>query len=149
MTEPTLRAVPNAVAAATLPLLPIVSAPAPVSPNLVLAIVCVGIVLANLDLFIVNVALSNTPAPTGSCAPGPSAFLCFKNGRQPAREANTYTCSSVCGRAVHATCRQSIPSTSIDSCTAVSDSVPSLACGQTKWPFSSRFEYSTSPWPSQ
>ena len=29
------------------------------SPNLVLAIVCVGIVLANLDLFIVNVALPN------------------------------------------------------------------------------------------
>ncbi len=30
---------------------------APASPNLVLALVCVGIVLANLDLFIVNVAL--------------------------------------------------------------------------------------------
>src|SRR5258706_6873439 len=36
------------------------TAHAPVtSPNLVLAIVCVGIVLANLDLFIVNVALPN------------------------------------------------------------------------------------------
>src|SRR5258706_15268910 len=36
------------------------AAHAPVtSPNLVLAIVCVGIVLANLDLFIVNVALPN------------------------------------------------------------------------------------------
>jgi hypothetical protein len=34
--------------------------PAPkVSPNFVLAIVCLGIVLANLDLFIVNVALPN------------------------------------------------------------------------------------------
>ncbi len=29
------------------------------SPNLILAILCVGIVLANLDLFIVNVALPN------------------------------------------------------------------------------------------
>ena len=36
------------------------AASAPVtSPNLVLAIVCVGMVLANLDLFIVNVALPN------------------------------------------------------------------------------------------
>jgi EmrB/QacA subfamily drug resistance transporter len=34
-------------------------APRRPSPNLVLAIVCVGIVLANLDLFIVNVALPN------------------------------------------------------------------------------------------
>ncbi len=33
--------------------------PAVTSPNLVLAIVCVGMVLANLDLFIVNVALPN------------------------------------------------------------------------------------------
>jgi EmrB/QacA subfamily drug resistance transporter len=33
--------------------------PPTASPNLVLAIVCVGIVLANLDLFIVNVALPN------------------------------------------------------------------------------------------
>src|ERR1700743_1742244 len=31
----------------------------PVKPNQVLAIVCVGMVLANLDLFIVNVALPN------------------------------------------------------------------------------------------
>src|SRR5271154_88688 len=34
-------------------------ATASTSPNLVLAIVCVGIVLANLDLFIVNVGLPN------------------------------------------------------------------------------------------
>ncbi len=33
--------------------------PSTASPNLVLAIVCIGIVLANLDLFIVNVALPN------------------------------------------------------------------------------------------
>jgi hypothetical protein len=33
--------------------------PPTASPNLVLAIVCVGIVLANLDLFIVTVALPN------------------------------------------------------------------------------------------
>src|SRR5882724_1338299 len=33
--------------------------PAPASPATVLAIVCVGICLANLDLFIVNVALPN------------------------------------------------------------------------------------------
>ena len=36
--------------------------PAPVKPPQVLAIVCVGIVLANLDLFIVNVALPNIGA---------------------------------------------------------------------------------------
>ena len=36
------------------------AAPRPsASPNVVLAIVCVGICLANLDLFIVNVALHN------------------------------------------------------------------------------------------
>src|SRR5258705_1966810 len=35
------------------------TSPPVTSPNLVLAIVCVGIVLANLDLFIVNVALPN------------------------------------------------------------------------------------------
>ena len=42
------------------------------------------------------------------------------------------------GRAVHAGMRQSIPSVSIASCAAVSVSVPSLACGQTNRPRSSR-----------
>ena len=41
------------------------------SPTLVLVIVCAGVVLASLDLFIVNVALpqmagTSTSAPTGS-----------------------------------------------------------------------------------
>ena len=44
---------PTAQTVATLP------ATKPVKPNQVLAIVCVGMVLANLDLFIVNVALPN------------------------------------------------------------------------------------------
>src|SRR5215472_13511271 len=39
--------------------LPAAPRPSAASPNVVLAIVCVGIVLANLDLFIVNVALPN------------------------------------------------------------------------------------------
>src|SRR5260221_10911500 len=39
--------------------LPITPRRSTASPNLVLAIVCVGICLANLDLFIVNVALPN------------------------------------------------------------------------------------------
>jgi hypothetical protein len=49
-----------------------------------------------------------------------------------------HTWISVCGRAVHTGCRQSIPSTNIDSCAAVSDTLPSFACGHTKRPFSSR-----------
>ena len=40
--------------------------PPTASPNLVLAIVCVGIVLANLDLFIVNVALPNVGRDFGT-----------------------------------------------------------------------------------
>ena len=39
---------------------------APASPNLVLAIVCVGICLANLDLFIVNVALPDMARGLGN-----------------------------------------------------------------------------------
>src|SRR6266850_8423492 len=39
--------------------LPAAPRPSAASPNVVLAIVCVGICLANLDLFIVNVALPN------------------------------------------------------------------------------------------
>jgi len=39
--------------------LPAAPRPSAASPNVVLAIVCVGICLANLDLFIVNVGLPN------------------------------------------------------------------------------------------
>jgi MFS family permease len=54
--EPTMS---RAAVVATLPRMasPNLKAARPVRPNQVLAIVCVGIVLANLDLFIVNVAL--------------------------------------------------------------------------------------------
>ena len=38
----------------------------PAKPNQVLAIVCAGIVLANLDLFIVNVALPNMQGSLGA-----------------------------------------------------------------------------------
>ncbi len=38
------------------------------TPNQTLAIVCVGIVLANLDLFIVNVALPDTARDFGNAA---------------------------------------------------------------------------------
>jgi hypothetical protein len=53
------------------------------------------------------------------------------------------------GRAVHTGIRQSIPSSSIDSCAGVSDTEPSRAAGQTKRPRSSRLAYGHSPWPSQ
>jgi EmrB/QacA subfamily drug resistance transporter len=50
----------DGTAFAPLPLgTPDVGSPRSTSPNFVLGIVCVGIVLANLDLFIVNVALPN------------------------------------------------------------------------------------------
>ena len=46
---------------------------------------------------------------------------------------------------VRAGMRQSMPSSSIDNCAGVSDTTPSLACGQTKRPRSSRLASSTSP----
>ena len=45
---------------------------------------------------------------------------------------------AISGRQVRAGMRQSMPSSSIESCAGVSDTTPSLACGQTKWPRSSR-----------
>ena len=44
--------------------------------------------------------------------------------------------------------RQSMPSSSIDNCARVSDTVPLSACGQTKRPRSSRFANRHSPSPS-
>src|SRR5690349_24845746 len=40
--------------------------PSPASPNLVLVIVCAGVVLASLDLFIVNVALAQMAKDFGA-----------------------------------------------------------------------------------
>jgi hypothetical protein len=45
-------------------------------------------------------------------------------------------------------CRQPIPSSNIDSCACVSDTVPLLACGQMNRPRSSRFAKRQSPSPS-
>jgi hypothetical protein len=56
---------------------------------------------------------------------------------------------AISGRHVRTGIRQSMPSVSIDSCDGVSDTMPSRACGQMKWPRSSRLAYSTRPWPSQ
>ncbi len=45
-------------------------------------------------------------------------------------------------------CRQSTPSSSIDSCAGVSTATPSAVTGQVNLPRSSRLAWSTSPWPS-
>jgi hypothetical protein len=46
--------------------------------------------------------------------------------------------TAVSGRAVQAGMRQSIPSSSIESIAGVSETTPSLACGHTNLPRSSR-----------
>ena len=46
------------------------------SPQLVLAIVCAGVVLASLDLFIVNVALPQIAADFGVTTAWPSCRGC-------------------------------------------------------------------------
>jgi EmrB/QacA subfamily drug resistance transporter len=56
---PAMRGRTSSAAAATIAAAAAQPAPRPATPNQVLAIVCVGMVLANLDLFIVNVALPN------------------------------------------------------------------------------------------
>ncbi len=45
---------------------------------------------------------------------------------------------AISGRQLRAGMRQSIPSSSIESCAGVSETTPSLACGETKCPRSSR-----------
>jgi hypothetical protein len=49
------------------------------------------------------------------------------------------------GSAVRTGCRQSIPSSSIDSCAAVSETLPFYACGQMKRPRSKRFAIRHNP----
>jgi hypothetical protein len=56
---PTPAALRNASKASSNKASPNEASPNKASPNQVLAIVCVGICLANLDLFIVNVGLPN------------------------------------------------------------------------------------------
>ena len=53
-----------------------------------------------------------------------------------------------CGVCVRTGRRQSIPSSNIDSCAGVKDTVPLVACGQTNLPLSSLFEKRHSPSPS-
>ena len=52
------------------------------------------------------------------------------------------------GRHVRSGARQSMPSSSIDSCAGDKATLPSLAEGQTNRPFSSRFMNMHAPWPS-
>ena len=49
------------------------------------------------------------------------------------------------GRCVRTGMRQSMPSSSIDNCAAVSDTLPDVACGQTKRPRSNRLASSIRP----
>src|SRR5436309_8481380 len=53
-----------------------------------------------------------------------------------------------CGSQVRSGCRQSIPSSSIDNCARVNETVPLVACGHTKRPRSSRFANRHNPSPS-
>lgn len=63
-----------------------------------------------------------------------------------------YCCSgyqtAISGVHVRAGCRQSIPSSNIDNCARVSDTVPVSAFGQTNLPRSKRFENRQRPSPS-
>ena len=63
-----------------------------------------------------------------------------------ARNFPTYT--AICGAAVRAGRRQSIPSSSIESCAGVSETTPPVACGQMKRPRSSRLAKRHRPSPS-
>jgi len=56
--------------------------------------------------------------------------------------------TDMCGVHVRSGRRQSMPSSSIDSCARLNETVPPLACGQINLPFSSRFENRQSPSPS-
>jgi hypothetical protein len=60
-----------------------------------------------------------------------------RDGRCNGRLATPFGYTVACGRAVQAGMRQSIPSTSIESCAAVSETTPACVCGQTNLPFSS------------
>jgi hypothetical protein len=62
--------------------------------------------------------------------------------RCPARQAAS---SALC---VRIGIRQSMPSSSIDNCAGVSDTLPEVACGHTKRPRSRRLAKSSRPWPS-
>jgi hypothetical protein len=53
-----------------------------------------------------------------------------------------------CGACVRTGRRQSIPSSNIESCAGVSDTVPFVGCGQINRPRSNRFEKRQSPSPS-
>src|SRR5438128_8234077 len=53
-----------------------------------------------------------------------------------------------CGSHVRSSRRQSMPSSSIDNCARVSETVPLVACGQTKRPRSSRLANRHNPSPS-
>jgi len=48
--------------------------------------------------------------------------------------------TDICGVQVRSGRRQSMPSSSIDNCARVNETVPLVACGHTKRPRSSRFE---------
>src|SRR5215468_9827644 len=52
--------------------------PSAASPNVVLAIVCVGICLANLDLFIVNVALFTAASAACAAANNVEMLIAFR-----------------------------------------------------------------------
>jgi hypothetical protein len=72
----------------------------------------------------------------------PNPFPCrTRRGRQHA-----YTAS--CGACVRTGRRQSIPSSNIESCAGVKDTVPLVACGHRNLPRSSLFEKRRNPSPS-
>ncbi len=56
--------------------------------------------------------------------------------------------TSISRSAVRTGCRQSIPSSNIDNCAALSDTLPLCACGQTKRPRSKRLAIKHRPVPS-
>jgi hypothetical protein len=60
------------------------------------------------------------------------------NTRNKDSEKGSHPQTAICGVQLRTGRRQSMPSSNIDSCAGVSETVPLLACGQTKRPRSKR-----------
>lgn len=58
---------------------------------------------------------------------------------------NNYFYTTISGCQVRAGMRQSMPSSNIESCAGVDDTLPDVACGHTKRTLSSRFDNNSRP----
>ena len=82
---------------------------------------------------------------SASAMPGAYSIRAIRTSPDRLRNAENRAQTTTSGLAVHAVARQSIDSRSMDNCAMVSDTTPSLACGQMNRPRSSFFAYRHMP----